>query len=203
MSFKLPGLPYDLDALEPHISARTMEFHYSKHHLGYIEKLNKAIVHTGHAGHSLEDIIVQSAKAGETGVFNNAAQAWNHTFLWHSMSPEGSGEPQGELKRLIDRDFGGLSTFRTRFSKAALGQFGSGWTWLVQQRDGPLAIVSTANADTPITGAATPLLTLDLWEHAYYLDYQNGRADYVQSFLDHLVNWKFAATNLKAERAAA
>lgn len=203
MSFELPGLPYKLDALEPHVSARTLEFHYGKHHKGYIDKLNKAIEGTGYAGKPLEDIVQESAKAGDKKVFNNAAQSWNHTFLWNSMSPKGGGKPDGDLKNLIEDAFDDMDTFRKRFKDAATGQFGSGWTWLVQGKDGSLDIMSTANADTPLTGESTPLMTLDVWEHAYYLDYQNDRGAYVDTFLDHLVNWEFAAGNLERKRKAA
>ena len=203
MSIELPALPYELNALEPHISARTLEFHYGKHHRSYVDKLNKAIAGTGYADCSLDDVVLQSAKAGETSIFRNAAQAWNHTFLWHSMAAGGGGEPSGELGRRIEESFGDVKTFRERFKKSATSQFGSGWTWLVREKNGALAILSTANADTPLTGEATPLLTLDVWEHAYYLDYQNDRGGYVDSFLEHLVNWKFAASNLESRRKAA
>ena len=198
MDIKLPDLPYDKSALEPHISSRTLDFHYGKHHRAYVDKLNKAIADTGYFGLTLEDIIKRSHKAGDGGVFNNAAQAWNHTFLWHSMSPQGGGMPQGALKSSIESAFGGFDKFREQFSAAAAGQFGSGWAWLVQEGSGNVKIVTTANADTPICGESTPLLTLDVWEHAYYLDYQNARPDYIAAFLDHLVNWDFAASNFKA-----
>ncbi|MEJ8567223.1 superoxide dismutase [Elongatibacter sediminis] len=197
MSFELPGLPYKLDALEPHVSARTFEFHWGKHHRAYVDKLNAAVEGTDYAGASLEDVIRRSAQAGDSGVFNNAAQAWNHDFLWKSMAPDGGGEPSGALLERINGSFGDVDTFRKRFKEAAVGQFGSGWAWLVQEKDGSLAIVTTANAETPLTGEAQPLLTLDVWEHAYYLDYQNDRGGYVDTFLDHLVNWEFAGGNLK------
>ncbi len=203
MSFELPGLPYGPDALEPHVSARTLEFHYGKHHRGYIDKLNKAIEGSDYAGLSLEEVVKRSAAAGETGIFNNAAQSWNHEFLWHSMSPNGGGKPAGEMANLIEQSFGGLEKFHQRFTEAATGQFGSGWTWLVQDASGALKILGTANADTPLTGEAAPLLTLDVWEHAYYLDYQNDRGGYIGTFLDHLVNWEFAARNLERWRQVA
>ncbi len=203
MDIKLPDLPYDKSALEPHISARTLEYHHGKHHRAYVDKLNKAIEGTQYAGQTLEDIIQRSHKAGDTGVFNNAAQAWNHAFLWNSMSPHGGGAPQGALERSLENAFGSVGNFKKKFSAAAAGQFGSGWAWLVQERSGNLKIVTTANADTPIHSDATPLLTLDVWEHAYYLDYQNARPDYIDAFLQHLVNWDFAASNFEAARAAA
>jgi Fe-Mn family superoxide dismutase len=202
MTIEFPGLPYVIDALEPHVSARTLEFHHGKHHKAYVDKLNAAIAGTDYEGHSLEAIIAAAHSAGDTGVFNNAAQAWNHTFLWSSMSPAGGGEPEGALADAINASFGDLASFRERFKASAMGQFGSGWTWLVQA-GGALDIVSTGNAETPLTAGATPLLTLDVWEHAYYLDYQNKRDDYVDTFLDKLVNWDFAAQNLASEEAAA
>jgi len=194
MSIKLPELPYSLDALQPHISARTLEFHHGKHHRAYVDKLNLAIDNTGYADMTLEDIIMRSHKAGEAGVFNNAAQIWNHTFLWHSMSAKGGGDAVGPLKEAIDRQFGSLSSFGKAFKDAAMGQFGSGWTWLVVD-GGDLKIVSTGNAQTPLTNGQKPLLTLDVWEHAYYLDYQNDRGKYIDTFLAHLINWEFASSN--------
>lgn len=195
MSFELPDLPYERDALEPHVSARTLEYHHGKHHKAYVDKLNAAIEGSDYAHMSLEDIIAKSEQAGDNGVFNNAAQAWNHDFLWKSMSPGGGGAPQGALMEAIEASFGGLDAFKKQFKDAAMGQFGSGWAWLVSD-SGRLAITSTPNAKTPLTGRATPLLTLDVWEHAYYLDFQNRRDSYIDSFLDHLVNWDFAASNL-------
>jgi Fe-Mn family superoxide dismutase len=194
MSIKLPELPYSLDALQPHISARTLEFHHGKHHRAYVDKLNLAIDNTGYAGMTLEDIIMRSHKTGEAGVFNNAAQIWNHTFLWNSMTAGGGGDAKGPLKEAIDHQFGSLSGFGKAFKDAAMGQFGSGWTWLVVD-GGNLKIVSTGNAQTPLTNGQTPLLTLDVWEHAYYLDYQNDRGKYIDTFLDHLINWEFASSN--------
>jgi Fe-Mn family superoxide dismutase len=203
----LPELPYALDALEPHVSATTLEFHYGKHHNAYVDKLNDAISGTDYEGQSLEAIIAVSHKASDAsafdaGVFNNGAQVWNHTFLWHSMSPAGGGEPGGALGEAINARFGSVNAFREKFKAAALGQFGSGWTWLVR-KGGALEIVSTGNAETPLTQGFTPLLTLDVWEHAYYLDYQNKRDAYIDAFLDNLINWEFAAKNYDADRAAA
>ena len=202
MAHQLPVLPYDMDALEPHVSATTLEYHYGKHHKAYVDKLNAAIAGTDYADMDLEAIISASQAAGDTAVFNNAAQAWNHTFLWNSMSPEGGGNPTAPLAMAIDDSFGGIDAFRQQFKTAALGQFGSGWTWLVA-RDSSLEIVSTGNADTPLTGDMVPLLTLDVWEHAYYLDYQNQRDRYIDAFLDTLINWEFATRNLATVRAAA
>jgi Fe-Mn family superoxide dismutase len=202
MSIELPDLPYAIDALEPHVSATTLQFHHGKHHKAYVDKLNAAIAGTEYEGHSLEAIITASHKAADAGVFNNAAQAWNHTFLWHSMTPSGGGEPDGALAEAINTRFGNLAGFRDAFKAAALGQFGSGWTWLVRKA-GALEIVSTGNAETPLTDGLTPLLTLDVWEHAYYLDYQNQRDAYIDAYLDRLINWDFAAQNHDADRAAA
>ena len=202
MSITLPDLPYAIDALEPHVSANTLEFHHGKHHKAYVDKLNAAIAGTDYEGRSLESIIAASHKAADAGVFNNAAQIWNHTFLWHSMAPSGGGEPTGALAEAINARFGNLAGFREKFKAAALGQFGSGWTWLVR-KGGALEIVSTGNAETPLTDGLTPLLTLDVWEHAYYLDYQNKRDAYIDAYLDNLINWDFAAQNYDADRAAA
>ncbi|WP_372020815.1 superoxide dismutase [Tistrella mobilis] len=196
MAFELPALPYDKTALEPHISAQTFEFHHGKHHNTYVVNLNKLVEGTDLADASLEDIIVKSrGDAAKAGVFNNAAQVWNHTFFWNSMKPNGGGAPSGDLATRIDADFGGLDKFKEAFKNAATTQFGSGWAWLVV-KDGKLEVVKTGNAETPVGTGATPLLTIDVWEHAYYLDYQNRRPDFVQSFLDNLVNWDFAAENL-------
>ncbi|MFC1652544.1 superoxide dismutase [Planctomycetota bacterium] len=194
---KLPALPYAQDALEPHISAHTMSFHYGKHHQAYVDNLNKLITGTPLAGQPLEKIIQATAgKAEQTGIFNNAAQVWNHSFFWQSMKPGGGGEPTGKLKERIEKSFGSISTFKETFVTTALAQFGSGWTWLVLD-DNQLKIIKTANADTPLAHGQTPLLTCDVWEHAYYLDYQNRRKDFVQAFLGHLVHWDFAVTQLK------
>ena len=202
MPIELPDLPYAADALEPHVSAKTLEFHHGKHHKAYVDKLNAAIAGTDYEGQPLETIIAAAKEASHTGVFNNAAQAWNHAFLWHSMSPTGGGEPTESLADAINEAFGDLDGFRAAFKKSALGVFGSGWTWLVSTGNG-LEIVSTGNADMPLCSTVTPLLTLDVWEHAYYLDYQNKRGAYVDAFLSDLINWSFAAQNYEAGKAAA
>ncbi|HEY0198408.1 MAG TPA: Fe-Mn family superoxide dismutase [Rhodanobacter sp.] len=191
MAIELPPLPYEKNALEPHISAETLEYHYGKHHQAYVTNLNKLIEGTEFADAKLEDIIKKSSG----GVFNNAAQIWNHTFYWHSMSPKGGGEPSGKLADAIAKAFGSFDKFKDEFSKSAAGNFGSGWTWLVQRPDGSLAIVNTSNASTPITGNDKPLFTTDVWEHAYYIDYRNARPKYVEAFWN-LMNWEFAANNL-------
>ena len=202
MAIELPSVPYEPNALAPALSEEIIEYHYGKHHKAYVDKLNATIADTDYAGHTLEKIVAAALEASDTGVFNNAAQAWNHDFLWHSMSPDGGGEPSGKLAGAIIDRFGNLDAFKTEFKKAALGQFGSGWTWLIHDA-GKLDIFSTGNAATPITGAATPLLVVDVWEHAYYLDYQNQRDGYIDAFLNHLVNWDFAEQNFEAVRAAA
>ncbi len=202
MTIEFPALPYPADALEPHISARTMEFHYGKHHKAYVHKLNDAISGTEYEHLSLEKIITAAYKAADSAVFNNAAQAWNHNFLWHSMSPQGGGVPKGPLAQAINDRFGDIAGFRDAFNQSALGQFGSGWTWLVLTNQG-VDITSTSNAETPLTDGVSPLLTLDVWEHAYYLDYQNNRGAYNEAFLANLINWEFAARNFEADRAAA
>jgi len=189
MAFSLPELPYSRDALEPHISAETLDYHYGKHHQTYVDKLNGMIEGSDRAGQSLEQII----RTSEGGLFNNAAQVWNHTFYWHCLSPNGGGAPDGELGRLIDRDFGDFETFKQRFTDAAINTFGSGWAWLVEQPSGELAIVSTSNAATPLTGQARPLMTCDVWEHAYYIDYRNARPKYIEAFWN-LVNWEFVSS---------
>jgi Fe-Mn family superoxide dismutase len=188
-----PPLPYDKAALAPHISAETLEYHYGKHHKTYVDNLNKLIEGTGLAGASLEDIIRQS----EGGVFNNAAQTWNHTFYWQSMKPSGGGQPTGELAAAITRDFGSFETFVRDLSEAAMTQFGSGWAWLVSDK-GKLSVTKTGNADLPLKHGQRALLTIDVWEHAYYIDYRNQRAKYVQTFINNLANWDFALANLKA-----
>jgi Fe-Mn family superoxide dismutase len=194
MSFALPDLPYDESALDPHISERTIGFHYGKHHAGYVTNLNGLVEGTPHESSSLEDIIV----AAEPGpMFNNAAQIWNHTFYWNSMSPGGGGDPTGDLATGIEAAFGSVDGFKTQFRTAAIGNFGSGWTWLVKA-GGSLAIVSTDDADTPLNHGQTALLTIDVWEHAYYLDYQNARPAYVDTFIEQLVNWEFVAKNFAA-----
>ncbi len=196
-AFTLPALPYAQDALEPHISARTLSVHHGKHHQAYVDNLNKLVAGTPMADLPLEEIIRRTAgKPDQTGLFNNAAQVWNHTFFWNSMQPNGGGAPTGKLAERINASFGGFDAFKTAFSEAAMTQFGSGWAWLVQEGD-TLKIVKTSNADTPLAHGQTALLTCDVWEHAYYLDYQNRRKDFVQAFLDHLANWDFAASQLK------
>ncbi len=193
MAFELPTLPFAADALEPHISANTLGFHHGKHHNAYVTNLNNLV---GESSSSLEDIIREtSGDEAKAGIFNNAAQVWNHSFYWNSMKPGGGGAPSGELAERINASFGSYDKFRDDFKTAAVGQFGSGWAWLVVDGDG-VKIVKTANADTPIAHSQVPLVTCDVWEHAYYLDFQNRRPDYVQTFLDHLVNWDFAAANL-------
>ena len=191
MAIELLPLPYDLNGLAPHISAETLEYHYGKHHRAYVTNLNTLIAGSEFEHLELEDIVRRSTGA----IFNNAAQAWNHSFYWNSMSPRGGGAPQGLLADLIVRDFGSIDAFKEAFAKSGATQFGSGWTWLVQQPDGKLAIVNTANAGTPLTGADRPLLVADVWEHAYYIDYRNARPAYLQAFWQ-LVHWEFAADNL-------
>jgi len=196
-AFQLPPLPYAQDALEPYISAKTMSFHYGKHHQAYVDNLNKLVAGTPWATQPLEKIIQETAGvADKAAVFNNAAQVWNHTFFWKSMKPGGGGKPTGRLLELIEKSFGSFDEFKKAFTTTAVSQFGSGWVWLVQDGD-VLKIVKTSNADTPAAHGQTTLLTCDVWEHAYYLDYQNRRNDFVQAFLDHLVNWDFAASQLK------
>ena len=190
MIFELPPLPYQLNALEPYISEQTMSYHYGKHHKAYIDNLNKLIQGTKFANMPLEEIIVETSGKNEfSGVFNNAAQTWNHTFFWNTMKPNGGGEPTGELKKKIDRDFGSYDNFKTEFATAATTQFGSGWAWLAEDKNGKLQIMKTANGDNPIAHGLIPIIGLDVWEHAYYLDYQNRRTDYINNYLDHLVKW--------------
>ena len=191
MEHKLPELPYAKDALAPHISEETLEYHYGKHHATYVTKLNDAIPGTEFEKASLEEII-KSAPAG--GIFNNAAQVWNHTFYWNSLSPNGGGAPSGDLAAAIDKAFGSVDDFKKQFTDAAVGNFGSGWTWLVKDGD-QLEIVNTDDAGNPMTDGKTPLLTCDVWEHAYYIDYRNARPKYLEAFWN-LVNWDFAASNL-------
>ncbi len=196
MAFTLPELPYAKNALEPHISAQTLDFHHGKHHNAYVTNLNKLIEGTDLANESLEDIILKTAKDdSKAGIFNNAAQVWNHTFYWHSMKPSGGGTPSGELADKINADFGSFDKFAEAFKQAGATQFGSGWAWLVLGKDGKLEVVKTPNAVVPFVNGQTPLLTMDVWEHAYYLDYQNKRPDYIETFLSKLVNWEFAASN--------
>jgi Fe-Mn family superoxide dismutase len=192
----LPPLPYAENALDPVISASTIGFHYGKHHKGYVDTLNKLIAGTELADLSLENLIVETAgKADKVAIFNNAAQAWNHTFYWRSLRAKGGGEPSAALKQRIEASFGSLDACKKDLATAATTQFGSGWVWLVLEAD-KLKVVKTSNAETPLTTAVTPLLTIDVWEHAYYLDYQNRRADYANAVLDKLINWGFAADNL-------
>lgn len=197
MPFELPALPYAPNALEPHMSARTFEFHHGKHHKAYVDTLNTLVPGTPFEKSSLEEII--KATHGDdknTKVYNNAAQIWNHTFFWNSMKPQGGGAPSGDLAKLIDRAFGDLASFKAKFKDAALTQFGSGWAWLVLNKGGELEVVKTPNAVCPLATGHKPIITCDVWEHAYYIDYQNRRGDMVQTFLDKLVNWDFAAKNL-------
>jgi Fe-Mn family superoxide dismutase len=192
MAIELPALPYDRTALEPHISGETIDFHYGKHHKTYVDNLNKMIEGTEFAGMALEEIIRKS----QGGMFNNAAQIWNHTFYWNCLAPNGGGEPTGKLAELINKGFGDFAKFKEEFTKLSIGTFGSGWGWLVQRPDGSLGLVSTSNANTPLTGEDTALLTCDVWEHAYYIDYRNARPKYLEAFWN-LVNWEFVASNLK------
>ena len=192
MSFTLPELPYALDALAPHISKETVEYHYGKHHAAYVNNLNKLIPGTEFEKLTLEEIIKKSSG----GIFNNAAQVWNHTFYWHCLSPNGGGEPKGKLAELINQSFGSFTAFKDQFTQTALTTFGSGWAWLVQDEHGALKIVSTSNAATPMTSKQNALLTCDVWEHAYYIDYRNLRPDYVNAFWA-LVNWEFVSQNLR------
>lgn len=191
MAHTLPALPYALDALAPHISQETLEFHYGKHHQAYVTNLNNLIAGTEFESASLEEIIQKSSG----GVFNNAAQVWNHTFYWNSLSPNGGGEPTGALLEAINAKWGSVDAFKDAFSKSAAGNFGSGWTWLVKKADGTLDIVNTSNAATPLTTSDKALLTCDVWEHAYYIDYRNARPKYLETFWN-IVNWEFAAANL-------
>ena len=190
MAIELPALPYSNDALSPHISAETLEFHYGKHHKSYADKLNAALPGSEFENSSLEDIV----KKSEGGMFNNAAQVWNHTFYWNSMSPNGGGEPTGDLADAINKAFGSYSEFKEKFSAAAGGQFGSGWAWLIKDASGNLTIETTGNAATPLRDGKTALMTCDVWEHAYYIDYRNARPKYLEAFWN-LVNWDFASEN--------
>lgn len=187
---ELPQLPYEKNALEPHISAETLEYHYGKHHATYVTNLNKLISGSEFESLSLEDIIMKSSG----GIFNNAAQVWNHTFYWNGLSPQGGGEPKGALADAINKAFGSFGDFKEKFSASAAGNFGSGWTWLVQNANGGVEIVNTSNAANPMTNNLTPLLTCDVWEHAYYIDYRNARPKYLEAFWN-LVNWDFAEKN--------
>jgi Fe-Mn family superoxide dismutase len=198
MTFALPRLPYAFDALEPYLSRRAMEFHYTKHHAGYLAKLTELAHGTPLHSLGLAEIVIRTAEdPAQAALFNNAAQAWNHALYWQSMRPEGGGAPQGALGSRVRETFGGLDGFRKRFLEAAVAQFGSGWAWLVLD-NGRLEVVTTANADTPIADGATPLLVCDLWEHAYYLDYQHRRAEFVRAFLDQLVDWHAAEARFES-----
>ena len=196
MTITLPDLPYDKKALEPHISSRTLDFHHGKHHNAYVTNLNKLIEETNLASETLENIIKATVNdADKAGIFNNAAQVWNHTFYWQSMKPNGGGVPSGDIAEKIIADFGSHDNFISQFKNAGLTQFGSGWAWLVLKNN-KLEIMKTSNADTPIAHGIKPLLTVDVWEHAYYLDYQNGRGNYLDTFFNHLINWEFVNSNL-------
>jgi Fe-Mn family superoxide dismutase len=191
MQHELPKLPYAMDALAPHISKETFEFHYGKHHQAYVTNLNGLIKGTEFENSTLEDIIKKSSG----GVFNNAAQVWNHTFFWSSMKPAGGGKPAGALAAAIDKKWGSFDAFKEAFTKSAVGNFGSGWTWLVKKADGSVDLVNTSNAGTVLTTADKALLTIDVWEHAYYIDFRNARPKFVETFLGSLANWDFAAKN--------
>lgn len=190
MAYELPQLPYEMNALEPHISRETLEFHYGKHHQTYVNNLNNLVPGTEFEGKDLETIV----KTASGGIFNNAAQVWNHTFYWNSLSPNGGGQPTGELAEAINRDFGSFENFQQQFTQSALKLFGSGWTWLVKSPAGKLEIVNTCNADTPLTSSNTALFTCDVWEHAYYVDVRNARPKYLENFWN-LINWNFAEAN--------
>jgi Fe-Mn family superoxide dismutase len=193
MAIQLPELPYSKDALTPHISAETLDYHYGKHHKAYVDNLNNLIKGTDMENLGLEEIVRKSTG----GVFNNAAQIWNHTFYWHCLSPKGGGEPTGDVKAAIEKNFGSFASFKEKFTEASIKTFGSGWAWLVKKSDGSLAIESTSNADTPLKDTSKrALLTCDVWEHAYYIDYRNSRPNYLAAFWN-LVNWDFVAKNLK------
>lgn len=193
MEHQLPALPYAKDALAPVISAETIEYHYGKHHQAYVTNLNNLIKGTEFENSTLEEIVLKS----NGGIFNNAAQVWNHTFYWNGFKPNGGGAPKGELAAAIDKAFGSFEEFKKQFSQKAMTTFGSGWAWLVKNKDGSLSLESTSNAGTPLTSGQTPLLTIDVWEHAYYVDYRNARAKYVEEFWS-IVNWEFVEANFKA-----
>ncbi len=196
MGYELPTLPYDYTALEPHISKSTLEFHHDKHHASYVSKYNAAVEGTDHDSKSIEEVIKAIAgDASKQGLFNNAAQAWNHSFYWNCMKPGGGGKPTGALADKINADFGSFDKFVEEFKNAGSTQFGSGWAWLVLD-NGTLKVVKTLNAENPITSGQTPLLTMDVWEHAYYLDYQNSRPGYIDTFINNLINWDFVADNM-------
>lgn len=205
MAIELPPLPYDKSALEPHISARTLEFHHGKHHQAYVTKTNELIAGTELEGKPLEDIIVSAWEKKNQALFNNSAQVWNHTFFWNCMKPNGGGKPTGNLASQIEKDFGSYEKFAEEFKNAGVTQFGSGWAWLVADQSGKLSVTKTPNAELPLVTGNTAILTCDVWEHAYYLDYQNRRPDFLTTFLEKLANWEFAASNyenLGAKKAA-
>lgn len=195
MNFELPPLPYPKDALEPYISRRTLEFHYEKHHRGYLEKMQKAIAGTDFENRALEEII---KTAEEPAIFNNATQVWNHSFYWNSMQPRGGGEPPGRLAEMIEQGFGSAEEFGKKWIAEAEARFGSGYVWLIHNEENRLEIISTQNAVNPLRQGHRPLLTMDVWEHAYYLDYQNRRAAHAEAFVRHLLNWEFVEENLRA-----
>jgi Fe-Mn family superoxide dismutase len=205
MTFQLPALPYDRTALEPHMSAQTLDFHHGKHHAAYVKNLNDLVAGTPLASKSLEEVILESGRDLEKHgkIFNNAAQVWNHTFFWQCMKPQGGGQPTGKLSEAINAAFGSFDAFKAQFKEAGVTQFGSGWAWLVLDK-GQLKITKTGNADLPMRHGQVALLTCDVWEHAYYLDYQNRRPDFIETFLGTLVNWAFVAQNFdSAKRQAA
>ncbi|MDX1712015.1 MAG: superoxide dismutase [Rhodovibrionaceae bacterium] len=197
MAFELPSLPFAEDALEPHMSAKTLSFHHGKHHKAYVDKTNDLVKDTDLEGKSLEEVISAAASdSSKQGLFNQSAQIWNHSFFWNCLSPDGGGQPDGDVAKAIDDAFGSYDKFAEEFKAKAVAQFGSGWAWLVKKNGGAVEIVTTANADTPLVhDGMTALLTCDVWEHAYYLDFQNRRPDFVQSFLDNLANWDFVNKN--------
>jgi Fe-Mn family superoxide dismutase len=199
VKFEVPPLPYAKSALAPHISARTLEFHYEKHHKGYMQKLRKIVEGKPEERSSLVDLI----RSADGALFNNAAQVWNHTFYWRSMRPNGGGSPTGELRSVLERAFGSVDAFKRELAEAANGEFGSGWAWLVKDQQGKLRVQNSSDAQNPIQRGLLPLCTIDVWEHAYYLDVQNERSVYVQRFLDHLIHWDFIAENLQLDRSAA
>lgn len=196
MRFELPPLPFEPDSLAPHISPRTLSFHYEKHHKGYLDKVHDAVEGTPQAKMTIEEII----RTAEGALFNSAAQVWNHSFYWHSLSPDGGGQPDGPIREALESAFGSVDAFRRAFAEAAVGEFGSGWAWLVLDNEERMRVISSSDAENPLQKGETPLLTLDVWEHAYYLDYQNERNRYVEHFLDHLINWDFLRANLEKAR---
>lgn len=204
MAFELPALPFAKDALEPHMSAKTLEFHHDKHHAAYVTNLNSQVKDTPLAKERLEDIIRATARdEAKSGIFNNAAQVWNHTFFWNCLKKGGGGKPTGEIAKRIESDLGGYEKFVEEFKRAATTQFGSGWAWLVLDEGGKLKVIKTPNAANPLSQGQVALLTIDVWEHAYYLDFQNRRPDFVTTFIDHLINWDYAQQNLEAKHALA